>query len=197
MPLEFVLEHGVMWTARTHLPIWAGFQDRSGAYGGLNVEAPSDGTVSVMLSSSARDPQPPDAVYHALIDKVMAAEPDISRAVQAALWAAYPVIREEYDEIFGQPPGDRMPPLEAPDEMKSVLGLHTLHILGIEAGGTPYVGYEFGCTWEDEHGLGILMHGTTTADLGNADTAFTLWMAKRHAEANGLEITGPMAELAS
>ena len=46
----------------------------------------------------------------------------------------------------------------------------------------PYVGYEFGCEWEDEHGLGVLMHGTRVVDVGFADTAILLWIAEADAE---------------
>ncbi len=196
MPIEFILEHDVIWTAKTHLPQWAGYQDRTGAYGGLNSDTSSDGTVNIMLVSDAQNPEPPDAEYLALVDRILDDGPQISRAVQLALWTAYPVIRDGYTEMYGEEPGDLMPPLSSPEDLRSVLGLHTLHIHGIEANGVPYVGYEFGCTWEDEHGLGMLMHGATLADLGHADTAMTLWMATAHAETQGFEITGPMADLA-
>jgi hypothetical protein len=47
--------------------------------------------------------------------------------------------------------------------------------------GLPYVGYEFGRRWDGEHGLGVLMHGTRVVEVGGADTAMTLWIAKRDA----------------
>ena len=47
--------------------------------------------------------------------------------------------------------------------------------------GLPCFGYEFGCTWDGEHGLGVLMHGKRVVEVGGADTAFTLWIAKRDA----------------
>jgi hypothetical protein len=48
----------------------------------------------------------------------------------------------------------------------------------------PYVGFEFGCTWDDEHGLGVLMHGERVVDVGGAETAFLLWIAERDAESS-------------
>jgi len=32
-----------------------------------------------------------------------------------------------------------------------------------------YAGFEFGCTWDEEYGLGVLMHGTRTVEIGGAD----------------------------
>lgn len=46
----------------------------------------------------------------------------------------------------------------------------------------PYIGYEFGCEWEEEHGLGVLMHGTKVIEVGFAETAHTLWIAGKDAE---------------
>ena len=47
--------------------------------------------------------------------------------------------------------------------------------------GKPYVEVELGCTWEVEHGLGVLLHGATPLEVGGADTAILLWIAKRYA----------------
>jgi hypothetical protein len=49
----------------------------------------------------------------------------------------------------------------------------------VQKGGIPYVGFSFRCTWEEEHGLGALMHGTRTVDIGGADTSFLLWVARK------------------
>jgi hypothetical protein len=49
----------------------------------------------------------------------------------------------------------------------------------VQKDGIPYAGFEFGCTWDDEHGLGVLMHGTRAVDIGGADTAFLLWIAEQ------------------
>jgi hypothetical protein len=52
----------------------------------------------------------------------------------------------------------------------------------VQKDGIPYVGFEFACTWDEEHGLGVLMHGTRTVEIGGADTAFLLWLAEVDAE---------------
>jgi hypothetical protein len=48
--------------------------------------------------------------------------------------------------------------------------------------GVPYVGVEFGCTWDEEHELGVLMLGTRTVQVSDADTAITLWITEEDAE---------------
>lgn len=46
----------------------------------------------------------------------------------------------------------------------------------------PYFGITFRCTWDEEHGAGVLMHGTRVVEIGGVDTAILLWMAKENAE---------------
>ncbi len=81
-----------------------------------------------------------------------------------------------------------MPDLAAPRDFERLIGLHTVHLHPLEKDGVPYVGFEFGCTWDEALGLGILMHGERPVDIGGADTAFLLWIAERDA---GREDPGP------
>lgn len=40
------------------------------------------------------------------------------------------------------------------------------------ADGLAYIGLQLGCDWDDEHGLGIVLHGTRVVEIGEADIAF-------------------------
>ncbi len=75
-----------------------------------------------------------------------------------------------------------MPDILVGADLRRLIGLHTVYIHQVSRNGMPYTGYEFGCTWDDEHGLGILMHGTRALKIGGAGTAFLLWIAKKDAE---------------
>ena len=83
-----------------------------------------------------------------------------------------------------------MHPVADAGDFRRLTGLHAVHVHQVAlralndelADGVPYVGFEFGCTWDDEHGLGILMHGQRAVEIGGADTAFLLWIAEQDAE---------------
>ena len=45
-----------------------------------------------------------------------------------------------------------------------------------------YIGFELGCVWDEEHGLGVMTHRDRVVDVGGADTAFTEWIAENDAE---------------
>ena len=44
------------------------------------------------------------------------------------------------------------------------------------------MGFKFGCTWDDEHGLGVMTHRGHVVEVGGADTAFLEWIAEADAE---------------
>jgi hypothetical protein len=54
-----------------------------------------------------------------------------------------------------------------------------LNIHVADGGDLPYIGYELGCTWDEEHGLGVMMHGTRLVAIGQADAALHLWVAQK------------------
>jgi hypothetical protein len=56
-----------------------------------------------------------------------------------------------------------------------------VHLHPIKRADLPYLGFELGCTWDEEHGLGVLMHGTRAVAVGGSDTALLLWIAEEDA----------------
>ncbi|HLI65970.1 MAG TPA: hypothetical protein VKU90_06365, partial [Caulobacteraceae bacterium] len=86
--------------------------------------------------------------------------------------------------LYGYDPDEQaqyMPDLAGPDDLRRLIGLYAVDVHQVRNGAAPYLGFEFGCTWDDEHGLGVLMHGTRIVEVGGADTAFLLWIAERDA----------------
>ena len=74
-----------------------------------------------------------------------------------------------------------MPDIFSADDLKPLVGLYAVNVHQIEKDALPYLGFEFGCTWDSEHGLGVLRHGTRVVEVGGADTAILLWIAERDA----------------
>ena len=48
----------------------------------------------------------------------------------------------------------------------------TMHILNVAKEGVAYLGLEFGCEWDQEHGLGVLPHRDRVLEVCQADTSF-------------------------
>lgn len=75
-----------------------------------------------------------------------------------------------------------MPAASSPNDLRALINLHSINVHQVVKNDLPYAGFLFECTWDDEHGLGVLMHGTRVVEIGGADTAILLWIAEADAE---------------
>ena len=183
--MELSIENGLWWSAPLRLPSWAGYQSRHGAYGAIDSDTPSDGRAKLVFAPEGRRTDPLTAAELNLISWFEQNEPAVSEAVKMVIfdWCS-----PNSSDRLGEFDFDNSFPLVRDlGQLKSLVGLHTVYIHQIDGGGTPYIGYEFGCQWEVEHGLGVLMHGARPVHVGFADTSFLLWMAKKDWEKQSAE----------
>ena len=180
MPAEspqFSLERSRLWTATAVLPSWRGFQSRQGGYGAQDRDAPSDGRVRVVFAPEGRGKEPLTDSEISSVQWVIDHEASISGALLASLLKEYPSLQEQYG-YTGEEKTKRMPDVRSGEDFRDLIGLHAVNIHQVQKDGIPYAGFEFGCTWDAEQGLGVLMHGTRTVEIGGADTAILLWIAQ-------------------
>src|SRR5262249_56651941 len=78
-----------------------------------------------------------------------------------------------------------MPEVSSPLEFDQLVGLSNVHVLGEALEHIAYIGFELGCTWDREHGLGFMTHAQRGVDVGGADTAFLEWVAMRDIKKGG------------
>jgi hypothetical protein len=184
MPAEipqFSREHSRLWTATVVLPSWRGFQSRQGGYGAQDRDAASDGFVNVVFAPEGRGKEPLTGSEMSSVRWVIDHEVSMSTALLQSLLREYPSLQREYG-YSGAEKAQRMPDIKSVEDFRNLIGLHALNIHQVQKDGIPYAGFEFGCTWDEEHGLGVLMHGTRTVEIGGADTAILLWIAKEDAK---------------
>lgn len=170
------------WEGTDLLPSWKGFESRGGAYGSRSSSRPSTGKVKVRVIA-VRDrtgdlPPSPEqlAAYQYLKDN----EPAITASLLAAILRIYPKLRKNYgfkdsdymDDLY-------MPVIKTADDLRPLIGLGTVHVLDIAKADHAYIGFECGCTWDEEHGLGVLMDKGRVIEVGQADMAFDQWAAKK------------------
>ena len=91
----------------------------------------------------------------------------VTEAVLQAILAAYPSIKEEYEEAIGCEP---MPHIAGVAELRSLIGIGNLWILPLAKDGFAYLGFDFGCAWDLEHGLGVMTHRQRVLKVGQAET---------------------------
>jgi hypothetical protein len=158
--MDLVIEDGLWWCANLCLPSWAGYQSRFGLYTSVDKPEPSDGRTKFCFAPEGRGVAPLSAKEKGLITWFECNEHAVSAAVRPAImqWCA--------DEA----------------SLKLNCGLYSINIHVADGGDVPCIVYELGGTWEEEHGLGVMMHGTQLVAIGHADTALHLWVAQQDAD---------------
>jgi hypothetical protein len=159
------------WEGELNLPSWAGFQSRRGSYAMIDTSSSSDGTVQLNVSTDNDRPGPisPEQVqaFSFLIDR----ESSIAESILTAIFSAYPGMRQRYVGYL-EDANQCMPEIGRFEDLRPLVGLSQVHLLREASGGQAYIGFEFGCTWDREHGLGVMTHRDRVVEVGGADTSF-------------------------
>ena len=89
----------------------------------------------------------------------------IRDSILNAILKKLPDIEAEYDID--------LPLIKNVEDFKNHIGLSIIHIMKSGKDNFVNVGYEFGCTWDEEHGLGIMTNNDKLIAIGDAETAFS------------------------
>lgn len=170
------------WVGELRLPSWAGFQTRRGFYGSISSNQPSDGSarLTVLTEDTSIRTSPTVeqvAAFRFLLDN----EQGVAASVLGAIFEKYPEEKAAYLDAFDEGEVD-LPDIREPGELRSMIGLSNVHLLSMSHKGVAYLGLEFGCVWEEEHGLGVMTHQGRVVEVGGADTSFLWWIADRDAK---------------
>lgn len=168
------------WVGRITLPSWAGFRSGRGRSKKL-----SDGTVrlNVAVDDSELDDDderpPPSAAQVAAMRHLLDNEAAVAEAVLRALFERYPDEKEAYEDAADE--GDTLPEISDPSGLRTLMGLSNVHVLYVKKDDVAYIGFEFECGWEREHGAGAMTHLGRIVEVGQADAAFLEWIAEKDA----------------
>lgn len=161
------------------LSAWSGFQSRRGPYASVDKTAPSDGNVKIDVGGDMVADEPVVTQEHVNAYNFLVSNQDtIKNSILEALLNEYKNLQELYD-YDPETAADIMPDVNKVSEFESLIGLSSVHLMNVSKDGTAYVGYEFGCNWDDEHGLGIMTYQDRVIEIGAADMSFTSWIAKK------------------
>ena len=94
-----------------------------------------------------------------------------------AIFERYPEEKAAYgfDEEEAK---DIMPDLRQPEDLKQLIGLSKVYVLSEGDDNVPYIGFEFACTWDSSHGLGVMTHKGRVIVVSDAQAANTVWIAE-------------------
>ena len=99
------------------------------------------------------------------------------------LMSEYPAIQKEFREYFEEEKwSEYLPDIATVDDFCKLIKPLSIFVFNTQKDNLCYVGFEFECTWEVEHGLGFMVYKDRVADFGGADSASMDWIAERDFE---------------
>ncbi|MCR9289728.1 MAG: hypothetical protein NXI23_20325 [Bacteroidetes bacterium] len=162
------------WKGEIILPAWQGFQNRAGGYGHRNKQEPSLGLSKLRLDNIKHgEKNLPDPSQLKAIEFLIENEQLIKETIMNKLLPYYTQLRIDWGEE------DWMPKVHSKEDFKNMIGLSWIHVLNVEKEGIAYIGFEMGCQWDEEHGLGVMLHKDRVVEIGGADSSFLSWVAEK------------------
>ena len=96
----------------------------------------------------------------------------VFKSVLRSLGKFYDEMRPRYESFLGADFGRLMPVVEGAEALSSLIDLRQVHVHPWGLEGLAYVGLQFGCSWDAEHGFGVQMHRDRVVEIGSADASF-------------------------
>ena len=166
------------WTTSVTVDSWRHFTYTWGEPVKIRDARPTGGSQLVFAPEGrGAGPLTPDEV--ALMQWFVDHAEDVTTAVLDAIFLAYPEAQEEFRDFAG---ADTVPDVASPRELRHLLGTPSVNVHNIDTDGVPYIGFGMDCPWDQEHGVGVLLHGTRVVAVGGGDVAVLRWIARRDAE---------------
>lgn len=101
-------------------------------------------------------------------------EVNITQKVIEELFLDYPQIRAVYEGI--EP--EYLPEIDQPEDFHRLIKLINVYINSESMDEFSYVGFEFDCLWDIEHGLGVMVHKDKYIGCNDAEAAWNLELAQ-------------------
>ncbi len=157
-----------------------GLQSRRGAYTSLDNKSISDGTVKVSILEESNHQTTPAPAQIRAINYLIENSENLRKSLFTALKKEYPRLKKIHNyHNENEYSRSSFPDIESLEDFSKVFGVGNVFVLTPEKEGISYIGLECGCTWDEEHGLGFILHKDRLINIGGADIAFRNSDAKK------------------
>lgn len=100
----------------------------------------------------------------------------IDKAIQE-IYLNYTIWQKEYGYDEDEK-SSLMPDITCKEDLIKLIKPNKIYIMDIEIDNLAYFGIDFKCRWDEEHGLGLMLHKCRVVKIGGSDTAFMTWIAE-------------------
>lgn len=171
------------WEAALPMPAVASLWDSPLAlpHRGLGAAAFADPGETPVLLENDDGGDTPDPVLIRTSRWLVFNDVAIEKAIIATLLADLPNLRDIQSQVVLDDDTQILPSSWDEGTLRSMVSLVHVTVPAVK-GIQPYFGVELSCTWEREHGYGIMFHGLEVVETGGGDVPNLAWIAARHAE---------------
>lgn len=163
-------EYGFL-IGKIELEVWKGFISRNwDMLRGTDEGVLFDGIIEVHIYEEVEGKQPFDYQKKAL-EYLIGNQKEIQDKILSGLIKEFPATAAIYDyaEIEGRGLPAEVTELE---HCKKIIRPSIIHLMNKEKDGYGYVGYQFACVWDMEHGMGVMTHKSRIIEMGEGDSSF-------------------------
>ena len=165
------------WTTDYQFDAFQGLQSRRGSYTSKSSSQKSDGTIHLTINDDTSESPDPSPHQINAINYLIKHPEEIKIAMRKGIHSIYEDLKKQYGYDENQPETKEwFPKVDELKEYDKVYGVGNVFIQLPSKDEHSYVGIECGCTWDEEHGLGFLLHKNRLVGIGSADEAFN-WKA--------------------
>ena len=164
------------WESKYQFDAFKGLQSREGVNKSKEANKGSDGTVRLLITDELDDSVDPKQEQINAINYIIDNPKEIQKTLFKTLELEYPKLKEMYG--YSEDDEDSLewfPKVQSIGDFRNVFGVGNMFVTIESKNGFSYVGLECRCTWDEEHGLGFLLHKNRLIKVGGADVAFNSW----------------------
>jgi hypothetical protein len=172
-PFPSLVWGGFQWEGIVHLQAWHGFIPFQEVCPWVSHGILPDGDLHLHVCVSSADhgtPAHPTREQVISFQHLLDHQALLRDAALQAVFADYPRLRECYRDFVDE---QAMPEITEPRALMRLIRPSSVHIMAHPKDGFPRVGFGFACSWDEEHGLGVLTHHGVVIRTGGADEAFS------------------------
>lgn len=118
-----------------------------------------------------------ETIHKEAYEYILNHQSELLENILLSLLSEYSNMQDEYgyddDEI-----DKYMPSVNSINDFSKLMLPKRIYILDIEKDNLSYIGFSFSCSWDDEHGYGVMMHKNRVVKMGGEEIAFLSWVAE-------------------
>lgn len=161
------------WESELELTNFKEFRNAKGSYTSL-IQNSNDGILKLYIEDILDDNPDPTKPQINTINYILNNQQTIIQSILEKVNSDYSRLQNIYG-YEGSEKDEFMPDLNTAIDIKRLIGFGNIHVSRFSKDGYAYYGLEGGCTWDDEHGIGLILNRDEVIEFGSADEAFSFY----------------------